>query len=86
MMSDPTRDESDSVAHEPATAGAGASVNPAELPEEDTAPDVARPRAIAIGRPTSAEEYQRLKKAARTRIMPPAPSAQEDPAAPQTDQ
>jgi hypothetical protein len=85
-MCDPTRDQSDWVAHEPAAADAGASVNPSELPEEDTAPDVAHPRAIPIGHPTSAEEYQHLKEAARTRIAPPAPSAQEDPAAPHTDQ
>src|SRR4051794_26407275 len=85
MTSKDRRKQLDCVAHEPATVAPGASLDPTELAEEDTTPDVTRPRAIPIGRPMDVEEYRRLKEAARTRPAPPAPSAQEDPAASRPD-
>ena len=64
---------------------AGKSVEPMELPEEETPAEPSPPQAVPIGRPLPPEEYRRLKERARREVAPPAPAAQEDPAVRQDD-
>lgn len=63
--------------------GAGATIDPLNLPEErDSAqPSPSQPRPLpAPGVPMSRHEYERLKERAKTSRAPPLKHAQEDPA------
>ena len=56
----------------------GTSLRPADLAEEAPQTPECEGKAVPLGLPISAEEYEKLQKESRHRKLPPAGCAQED--------